>query len=46
LKGESHHDAYRFRQLLALMNRLFRPLFAFSREAVPQLRRDQRRIFA
>jgi hypothetical protein len=32
LKGESHHDAYRFRQLLALMNRLFRPSFDFPRE--------------
>jgi uncharacterized protein (TIGR04562 family) len=46
LKGESHHDAYRFRQLLALMNRLFRPSFDFPREADAQLRRDQGRIFA
>jgi uncharacterized protein (TIGR04562 family) len=46
LKGESHHDAYRFRQLLALMNRLFRPSFDFPREADAQLRRDQGRVFA
>jgi uncharacterized protein (TIGR04562 family) len=45
LKGESHHDAYRFRQLLALMNRLFRPSFDFPREADAQLRRDQGRVF-
>ena len=46
LKGESHHDAYRFRQLLALMNRLFRPSFDFPRAADAQLRRDQGRVFA
>ena len=45
LKGESHHDAYRFRQLLALMNRLFRPSFDFPRAADAQLRRDQGRVF-
>jgi uncharacterized protein (TIGR04562 family) len=45
LKGESHHDAYRFRQLLALMNRLFRPTFDFPSEAVAQLRKDQGRVF-
>jgi uncharacterized protein (TIGR04562 family) len=46
LKGESHHDAYRCRQLLALMNRLFRPVFDLPRDAVPQLRKDQNRVFA
>jgi uncharacterized protein (TIGR04552 family) len=46
LKGESHHDAYRLRQLLALMTRLFRPSFSFPSEALPQLRKDQQRIFA
>jgi uncharacterized protein (TIGR04562 family) len=46
LKGESHHDAYRFRQLLALMNRLFRPSFGFPREADAQLRKDQSCVFA
>jgi uncharacterized protein (TIGR04562 family) len=45
LNGESHHDAYRFRQLLALMNRLFRPSFDFPRQADAQLRRDQGRVF-
>ena len=46
LTGESHHDAYKFRQLLALMNRLFRPQFDFPREASSQLRKDQKRLFA
>ena len=45
-KGESHHDAYKFRQLLSLMNRLFRPLFHFPGDALPQLRKDQERLFA
>jgi len=45
LKGDSHHDAYRFRQLLALMNRLFRPSFDFPREADAQLRKDQGCVF-
>jgi uncharacterized protein (TIGR04562 family) len=45
-KGESHHYAYKCRQLLALMNRLFSPLFTFPREAFPQLRKDQGRLFA
>ena len=44
-KGESHHDAYKCRQLLALMNRLFGPLFNFPREAFAQLRKDQNRLF-
>jgi uncharacterized protein (TIGR04562 family) len=45
LTGESHHDAYKLRQLLALMNRLFRPQFQFPREAFVQLRKDQNRLF-
>jgi len=45
LTGESHHDAYRLRQLLALMNRLFRPSFDFPADAVAQLRKDQGRVF-
>ncbi len=45
LEGESHHDAYKGRQLLSLMNRLFRPRFDFPRAAFPQLRKDQSRLF-
>jgi len=44
--GQSHHDAYRCRQLLALTNRIFAPQFHFPTEALPQLRADQDRLFA
>ena len=43
--GDAHHDAYKFRQLIALMNRIFRPTFNFPLAAQPRLRRDQRRLF-
>ncbi len=45
-KGEAHHDAYRCRQLLALANRLFAPVFRFPPAAMTQLRADQNRVFA
>jgi uncharacterized protein (TIGR04562 family) len=45
LKGEAQHDAYRFRQLLKLANRLFAPLFRFPATAMVRLRKDQNRIF-
>jgi uncharacterized protein (TIGR04552 family) len=44
-KGEAHHDAYKCRQLLALMDRLFSPLFSFPSSAESQLRADQEKIF-
>ena len=46
LSGEAHHDAYRFRQVMSLMNRLFRPMFHFPARALPGLRVDQGRLFA
>ncbi len=45
-RGEAHHDAYKLRQLLVLMNRLFGPLFNFPAEDFPHLREDQARLFA
>ncbi len=45
-KGEAHHDAYRFRQLLTLSNRLFAPAFRFPPAAMARLREDQNLIFA
>jgi uncharacterized protein (TIGR04562 family) len=45
LTGEAHHDAYRFRQLLKLANRLFAPVFRFPAGAMGRLRKDQNRIF-
>jgi uncharacterized protein (TIGR04552 family) len=44
--GESHHDAYKFRQFLSVMNRLFRNMFHFPAENVAQLRRDQSVLFS
>jgi uncharacterized protein (TIGR04562 family) len=44
--GESHHDAYKFRQLVAVMNRGFKNLFHFPAERFDQLRRDQVALFS
>jgi len=45
LSGDAHHDAYKCRQLLVLLNRLFSPLFNFPDEAIGQLRSDQNILF-
>lgn len=45
-KGEAHHDAYRFRQLITLTNRLFAPAFRFPAAAMTRLRADQNQLFA
>jgi uncharacterized protein (TIGR04562 family) len=44
-KGDSHHDAYKFRQLVLVMNRVFSNKFQMSQENLAQLRRDQGIIF-
>ena len=44
-RGESHHDAYKFRQLIYVMNRVFKNTFRFPAEAFAQLRKDQMAIF-
>lgn len=44
-KGDSHHNAYKFRQLVAVLNRIFKPTFTFPPECNAQLRRDQARLF-
>ncbi len=44
--GESHHDAYKFRQLVSVMNRVFRNMFHFPAERFDQLRRDQAALFS
>jgi len=46
LKGEAHHSAYKCRQSLVLMNRLFMPLFSFPSDAFAQLRKDQDKLFS
>ncbi|WP_420266046.1 hypothetical protein [Candidatus Magnetominusculus dajiuhuensis] len=44
-KGDSHHDAYKFRQLVSVMNRLFKDNFHFPKELDSMLRDDQRDVF-
>jgi uncharacterized protein (TIGR04562 family) len=44
-KGDSHHDAYKFRQLVSVMNRVFKNSFHFPNESFPQLRKDQLNLF-
>lgn len=43
--GDSHHDAYKFRQLVAVMNRVFRDMFHLPEEGLTQLRKDQGALF-
>jgi uncharacterized protein (TIGR04562 family) len=44
-KGESHHDAYKFRQLVSVMNRVFKNIFHLPEESFAQLRKDQLILF-
>ncbi len=43
--GDSHHDAYKFRQLIAVTNRVFKGSFHFPEERFAELREDQKRLF-
>lgn len=43
--GDSHHEAYKFRQLVSVMNRVFKNEFIFPEESFPQLRKDQAVLF-
>ncbi len=45
LRGEAHHAAYKFRQHLVLLNRLFSPLFSFPADSFERLRADQDILF-
>lgn len=45
-KGDSHHDAYKFRQLVPVMNRVFKNIFYFPEESFTQLRKDQLNLFS
>jgi uncharacterized protein (TIGR04562 family) len=44
-KGDSHHDAYKFRQLVSVMNRVFKHSFHVPDESFTQLRKDQGMLF-
>jgi uncharacterized protein (TIGR04562 family) len=44
-KGDSHHEAYKFRQLVSVMKRIFAG-FSLSEEGAAQLRRDQQDLYS
>ena len=44
-KGDSHHNAYKFRQLVSVMNRVFSNRFQLSEESLAQLKIDQGDLF-
>ena len=44
--GDSHHNAYKFRQLISVMNRIFKNVFNMPKEIVPQLKQDQGTLFS
>ncbi|MEW6601367.1 MAG: hypothetical protein AB1499_10400 [Nitrospirota bacterium] len=44
-QGDAHHDAYKFRQLIAVMNRVFKNTFYMPEESIGQLRQDQKKLF-
>jgi len=44
-KGDTHHDAYKFRQLIAVVNRIFKNVFHLPEEGLARLREDQKKLF-
>lgn len=44
--GDSHHDAYKFRQHVAVLNRVLKNKFHIPAESFGQLRKDQTRLFS
>jgi len=44
-KGDSHHDAYKFRQVVSVMNRVFKNVFHLPEQSFSQLRKDQGDLF-
>jgi uncharacterized protein (TIGR04562 family) len=45
-KGDSHHNAYKFRQLISMMNRVFKNVFNVPKESIAQLKKDQSTLFS
>ena len=45
-KGDSHHNAYKFRQLISVMNRVFKQVFYIPKESIAQLKKDQSTLFS
>lgn len=44
--GESHHDAYKFRQHVSVLNRVLKNRFHVPAENMGQLRKDQTKLFS
>ncbi|NOS89748.1 MAG: hypothetical protein HOP34_14620 [Methylococcaceae bacterium] len=44
-KGDAHHHAYKFRQLVEVMNRVFKGVFKLPKDSMAQLKQDQARLF-
>ena len=45
-KGDSHHSAYKFRQLIAVMNRVFKNVYYMPKDSIAQLKKDQGVLFS
>jgi uncharacterized protein (TIGR04562 family) len=45
-KQDSHHDAYKFRQMVSVMNRVFKKNFQFPESDFNALREDQKKLFS
>ena len=45
-KGDSHHNAYKFRQLISVMNRVFKAVFYIPKQSIAQLKKDQSTLFS
>jgi uncharacterized protein (TIGR04552 family) len=45
-KGDSHHNAYKFRQLISVMNRVFKNVFYMPKENIAELKKDQSTLFS
>jgi len=45
-RGDSHHNAYKFRQLISVMNRVFKTIFNMPKESIAQLKKDQTALFS
>jgi uncharacterized protein (TIGR04562 family) len=44
-KEDSHHNAYKLRQLISVMNRIFKDRFHYPESGIARLREDQRKLF-
>jgi len=45
-KEDAHHDAYKLRQLISVMNRIFKNRFHYPESDITRLREDQKKLFS